>query len=529
MPKASPAALLLVLISVGTGVGVFVSQQPPGSPPVQGQVPVIESSTPSAPSQDRPSPPPSLLAPFEAPPALPSEPVPAGLAQGGPEDYKAQIQLLEGQVEYLQGQVNALQDENAALLQKLGTLGMKGAPKMEPMQEDDVAPDFVGMGIEMMRFRNLQALPVPTTPVTQAEVERVILSWMRKQQPDDEGPRFALALNALGWIDKPVDPLPLRAALWARQLGGWYDAESGTLMVTDKNPEPGKPAPDRPLAIAFGQLLREYGGTLFPEEHKAPLSTDERLARESLLAGDAGLTRFLFSLQNPAAAPASDLPAEDPDHPLNEVAMPVFLKELALFPFRPGFEFAQTLHSAGSFPQLNAAYSRPPQSCAEVIETERYLENNPLPSTQPQFASLKIADTEPYWDDSLGRFAIYTTLRTYNSDEEAGRGARGWQSDRLLAYASPDHPRDHAAWQTLWLTPADASAFFKAMRNCLLQRYDVKAATDTADEVAFQVQDRSIRLLRNRTGQGVLLIDAATEAFASALRTGLDAVSKTAP
>ncbi|MES2507513.1 MAG: hypothetical protein V4599_12480 [Verrucomicrobiota bacterium] len=503
MLKASPAALLLVLIGVGAGVSVFLSQKPAPKP-----VPVA-----AAPRKD-------LL---ELPKTQPNE------SPEEQEDLPAQIKLLEGQVEYLQGQVSTLQEENTQLLQKLGTLGMKGAPKMEPVMVDEDPPDYVGMGIELMKFRKLQALPIPTTGVSQAEVERAILAWLRQQQPDDEGPRFGLALTALGWIEKPVDPLPLRAALWARQLGGWYDEGSGTLLVTEENPIPGKPVPDRPMAIAFGQLLRQYGSTLFPKDRTEPLTTDERLARESLLAGDAGLTRFLFSLQNPEAAPKSDLPAEDPDHPLNEVAMPVFLKELALFPFRPGFEFAQTLHSAGEFGQLNAAYSRPPRDCAEIIEVERYLDNSGLPSSRPQFASTRVGDSEPYWDDSLGRFAVFNALRTYNSDEDSGQAARGWQSDRLLAYAAPDHPRDHAAWQTQWLTPAQAEAFFKAMRNCLLQRYDAEPVKDTAEEVMLAVGGRTVQLLRNRQGQGVLLVDAATAEFAQALRSTLDSVSKAAP
>ncbi|MEN3941657.1 hypothetical protein WJU23_10225 [Prosthecobacter sp. SYSU 5D2] len=490
MPKLPPAVLLLILVFAGLGAGVFVSK-PPGKSALTVETELAAEA----------------------------------------DDLPAQITLLEGQVEYLQGQVNALQEENSMLLQKLGTLGMKGIPLMDPVagpEGDDVEPDYVGMGIELMKFRKLQALPTPTVGATQTEVETAILAWLRKQQPEDEGPRFALALTALGWIDKPVDPLPLRAALWARQLGGWYDQDSGTLLITEENPVPGKPAPDRPLAIAFGQLLREFGGTLFPEERKEPLTTDERLARESLLAGDAGLTRFLYSLQNPQASPKSDLPAEDPDHPLNEIQIPVFLKELAMFPFRPGFEFAQTLHSAGDFAQLDAAYSRPPRDCAEIIEVERYLDNSALPPSRPQFPSLTVAGNEPYWDDSLGRFAIFNALRTYNSDEDAGQAARGWQSDRLLAYAAPDHPRDHAAWQTQWLTPEHATAFFKAMRNCLLQRYDVKAATDTPEELVLDAQGRHIRLLRNRNGQGVLLLDAATADFVKNLRTTLDGDSKAA-
>ncbi|MCX6857529.1 MAG: hypothetical protein NTV80_21810, partial [Verrucomicrobia bacterium] len=338
-----------------------------------------------------------------------------------PEDLGKQIVLLEGQVEYLQGQVGALQEENAQLLQKLGTLGMKGVAQTTPAMPTDDPPDFVGMGLDMMKFRQLKALPIPTTGASQADIEKAILLWLRKQQPRDEAPRFALALTALGWIDKPIDPLPLRAAMLARQLGGWYSAESGTLLISDDKPAPGLPAPDRPLALAFGQLLREYGSTLFPEGIKQTLTTDERLARESLIAGDATLTRFLFSIQNPIPQSSNDLPADDPDHPLNQVPMPVYLKELGLFPFSRGFEFSQSLHSAGNFAQLNAAYSSPPTACAEVIEPERFLDANRLPPAPVEMPTLEIDKTEPYWDDRLGRFATFTALRTYNSDEEAGQ------------------------------------------------------------------------------------------------------------
>lgn len=475
MLKLSPALLLLLLILGGSGIGWWIYHQP--------------------------APPPAMKDGSE------------------PEDLRKQVTLLEGQVEYLQGQVGALQQENAQLLQKLGTLGMKGAAKMDPAPPlaNDEPPDFVGMGLEMMKFRKLKALPIPTTGTSTAEVERVILQWLRKQQPADEAPRFALALTALGWIEKPVDPLPLRAAVLARQIGGWYDPASGTLLVSDDKPSPGLPAPDRPLAIAFGQLLREYGHTLFPEESKQPMTTDERIAREALIAGDAGLTRFLFGIQNPIPQSPNDLPADDPDHPLNQVPMPAYLRELAMFPFSRGFEFSQALHSAGDYAQMNNAYSRPPTSCAEVIDPERFLDATRLPPAPVTLSSTEIEKTQPYWDDRLGRFATFVALRAYNSDEEAGKAARGWKGDRLLAYAAPDAARDHAAWQTLWLTAADAMAFFKGMRSCLTQRYDTKLGVDTPDRIALEAQGRQVRLIMNRDGLGVLLIDAATPAFAEAL------------
>mgnify|MGYP000911174725 CR=1 FL=1 len=492
MPKSSPAILLLVLTLAGAGAGVWLATKPVNQSP------------------------------------LPAGPLPA-IAQNSPaEDLPAQIRLLEGQIEYLQGQNAALEEENEQLRRRIAEAGGKGMPKMDAAT-GGTTPDFEGLTLDLMRHRQLKALPLPTTPATLRDVEDRILAWLRARQPGDEALRFALALTALGWIEQPVDPLPLRAALLARQLGGWFDTRTGLLHLVEADPASGQPAPDHPLAIAFGQVLREYGATLFPPGR--PLSTDALLARESLLAGDAGLTRFLLSLQNTAAQAPPSIPGEDPDHPLNQVPMPVFLKELAFFPFHRGFEFAQSLHSADGFPQLDAAYSRPPASSAEIIQPALYLESPPVSadaapaSARP--AAPELEGSAPYWDDSLGRFAAFTALRAHNSDDTAGAAAKGLVSDRLLAYAAPEHPRDHAVWHTTLTDPAAADAFFKAMRAALISRYDVKAATDAPEKLILHDRNRRIHL--SRAGAQVLLVDAAGENAARALQAAFPAPKEGAP
>jgi hypothetical protein len=340
-----------------------------------------------------------------------------------------------------------------------------------------------------------------------------ILAWLKRQQPNDEAKKLTRGLAALGWIPEAIDPLPMRAALLARQLGGWYDEETET-MFTIEPATASAPSvvSNEPLAIAFGQLLREYGSTLFQPQH-GPLTTDMRLARESLISGDAALTRFLHSLQNPASAPKDDLPAEDPDHPLNQVPLPVYLKELALFPFNRGFDFAQTLHSAGNYAQLNAAYSRPPISTAEVIEPEVYLDPERSAPLEITLDDVKLGGAMPFLDDRLGKFACVTALRTHNNDEDAALGARGLVADRLLAWAADGGAkRDHAAWQTLFMDKSSADAFYKAMLNSLQQRYETKG------EAEFTAQGRFVSLLQNRSDAGVVLIDAASEQARAAMK-----------
>jgi hypothetical protein len=349
--------------------------------------------------------------------------------------------------------------------------------------------------------------------VSQEEVEMAILAWLKRQQPNDEAKNLTRGLAALGWIPEAVDPLPLRAALLARLLGGWYDVETETMFTVEPETATGPAVvSNEPLGIAFGQLLREYGSTLFQPQH-GPLTTDMRLAREALISGDASLTRFLHSLQNPSSAPKDDLPTEDPDHPLNQVPMPVFLRELALFPFSRGFDFAQTLHSAGNFPQLNAAYSRPPVNTAEVIEPEVYLDPERPAPVEITLDDVKLGGVAPFLDDRLGKFVCATALRTYNNDEDAGMGTRGLVADRFLAWAAESGAkRDHAAWQTLFMDKASADAFHKAMLNSLKQRYNTKG------EAEFTAQGRFVSLMRNRGDAGVVLMDAASEEARTAMK-----------
>jgi len=490
--KPTPAILLLILLSLGGAAALYLAgMKPEATPPLAVKAEPAKKSTPVG-KRDVPVEEVALV-----------------------EDLKKQIVLLEGQIEYLQGQNDVLKDENAQLIQKLGMLGVKDAQKMTatPVKDEDVAPDFVGMGLDMMKMRKLHALPLVTTKVSQEEVEAVILVWLKRQQPNDEAKKLARGLATLGWIPEAVDPLPLRAALLARQLGGWYDAESETMFTIDPTTASGpEVTTNEPMGIAFGQLLREYGSTLFQPQH-GPLKTDMRLARESLIAGDAGLTRFLFSLQNPAAAPKDELPSEDPDHPLNQVPMPAYLRELALFPFSRGFEFAQTLHSAGNFPQLNAAYSRPPISTAEVIEPEVYLDPERPAPVEITLGDVKLKGALPFLDDSLGKFACVTALRMHNNDGDSALGARGLVADRLLVWAADGGAkRDHAAWQTVFMDKSTADAFYKAMLNSLRETYK------TSGENEFTAQGRHVSLLRNRGDAGVVLLETASEEARAALK-----------
>jgi hypothetical protein len=436
-------------------------------------------------------------------------------AKGGDQ----QMKILQDQVEYLQTQVEALQKENSQLIDKLGSL-QQGTPAPnspcapQKMTATGETPDFVGIGIEIVRTRTLEEIPLPTVMVELSEVEKRIAKWLGTHYPRGHGVQQGRALASLGAIPAPVNTIALKAAFLSHQLGGWYDTDDQTLYVAKgfRTPD-GK---ENALALSYGHLFKHFGQGLFPDDAK-PTTLDARLARESLLAGDAGLTRFLHAMQNPQKGGGGGV-GEDPDDPSRSVPIPNFLREVELLPFSMGFDFVQALHSIGDWEQVNAAYKRPPIASAEVLNPEVYLRETPFTLLPLSEENEGLMGKAPLWSDTLGPLATVLFLKQHVAEPVAAETAPGWANDRLLTYVSDSESRDHAVWRTLWQDSNAADAFFSAMRESLKSRYRgaKTPANVPADVYQIELPGHVVMLKRTHGGNGVLYIDAVDAKFAQA-------------
>ena len=466
-----------------------------------------------------PSSSPDIIASTEQAPA--SNPLfPAGAIKPAATGDKAEIARLEEMVSHLEDQVKALTEENSALIQKLGSLGMKQnaattVPTEPPGNTDDA--DYVGLGSQLLKMRELQELPIATITSTEEEVKAVILAWLRKIHQPNHGQREGDALYALGLIPDTVDTLPARAALLARQLTGWYNAETNTLQVIPPHKEPGGTliTTDPSMAIAYGNLLHHFAENLFGKDY-ATLTSDERQARHALIGGDAALTRFLRELSNPSAANPDALPPDDPDHPLNQIVVPDYLRQREVFPLLAGFEFAQTLHSISGWGQVSAAYKRQPESTAEIMDTERYLGDTRLPPTPVHLEKTIVKGVEPMWDDRLGQHTLMLFLRRYIEPEAAEAAATKWRGDRFIAYPSVpgSSQRGHAFWRIVTNSPEDASALIQAMQTVIRHHYE------QPDEAPFPFTtkegNRTLHLTQDKAS--ITLTDTGSQEMAVALQ-----------
>lgn len=511
MPRS--VILFFVLAAAGIVAGVALSrragektitpvaQQPVPAPDLAGAASAI-----------------SALAPNDAPKAG------ASLAQN------PQVKVLQDQIAYLEQQVRALQKENSQLIDKLASLTRKPdapfpattlpSPPCNPGNPTPQAeaPDFVGIGIELLRLRGIQDIPIPTVSVPRAEVEKRIVKWLATQVTAEHGKLQGRALAALGAIPEAVDTIALKASFLSHQIGGWYDPAEQTLFLARQEGEgtgerEKEKEKENALALSYGCLLKHFGPALYPKNSKVA-TLDARLSRDCLIAGDAALMRFLHALQNPKEGGGGGV-GEDPDDPSRAVPIPNFLRELELLPFAVGFDFMQAMHSIGEWDQVNATYHRPPIAGVEALDAQVYLSETPFTPRRIEFADVSVNGATPFWQDTLGAMATVVLLKQRVPEALAADTAPGWANDRLLAYGAGDKTRGNVVWQSLWRDSDAADAFFSTLRQWLQGRY--KNATQPAQSPAgvFRIEngERFVHLQRTHNGTGVILVDAAEAEF----------------
>jgi hypothetical protein len=508
-----PRSLVLLFVLVAAGVFVGVSLDKRASAP-RAKLPAAAPTPAAAPDLSSAASAIATLAPK------------SGAESERIATRDSQIKILQDQVSYLEQQVKALQKENSQLIDKLASLTQKpdgslpstvvAAPTGDagkPSNPDD-EPDFVGIGIELVKLRGIKDIPTPTMSVPRAEVEKHITKWLATQFAPEHGKLQGRALAALGVIPDPVDTVALKAAFLSHQVGGWYDPADQTLYLAQRDEEGITPgSKENALALSYGSLMKRFGSQLYPPDARVT-TLDARLARDSIISGDAALLRFLHALQNPKTGGGGGV-GEDPDDPSRAVPIPNFLRELELLPFTVGFDFVQAMHSIGEWEQVNATYRRPPIAGAEALDSRVYLAEHRFALRPIDLGDMKVKGSEPFWQDTLGPIATVVLLKQRVPQAIASDTAPGWANDKLLAYDAGDKSRGHVVWQTLWRDSDAADAFFSAARQWLQGRYKEGKQPAQAPAGVFQLHtsERFTHLQRTHGGKGVILVDGADAAF----------------
>ncbi len=405
--------------------------------------------------------------------------------------------------------------EHTAALEKLqrenDDLRRQLAEALEAAKPPPTAPEVAE------RVRASRELAFARVPEYVAVPSEEILSRLAAQAtagltPEVVQTRVRAAL-AMGFVDSEFDYAAAVANLAQNRPGGFYDESSGRFYYQS----------DSSLARADSREL--FAGALLPvliaqnfaaaSPAPEPDNDDALLARLSLFRGDASFSRVRFTLSDRARAnfDKGQAPAPPP-----VPTAPQYLTETWKWSEDAGNLFVQELHQKGGLAAVNAAYSRPPRSSAEILHMqELYFAPLPFDPVKVSFPDTSVNGVPALFSNVAGEAGAFFLARKYFAVDEAEAATAGWAGDRYVVWPGPAEHGDHVLWRSVWITEKDAEEFFAAQRTSLMSRHLIPWQKEyDAVPNQFRVDDphRIIRLRRD--GRTVTLLSATDPAFAKA-------------
>ncbi|MCZ6567547.1 MAG: hypothetical protein O6923_04520, partial [Actinobacteria bacterium] len=271
-------------------------------------------------------------------------------------------------------------------------------------------------------------LPPNITVVTDAELEARVREAIGEEAEDF--PADGALYKLLGLMDQEADLEKLLLDLYGAQVAGFYDGETGEIVVPARQ--------DGLTLLQQGTMLHELIHALtdqhfgFDAHFQAMLDEerlDEATAYHALIEGDATLAQVMWagslSQQELGRFFAESL---DVDNSSLD-AVPQFISDSLLFPYDAGLGFVQELFAAGEWNAVNDAYSTFPDlpgSSEQVITPADYQRDLPLVVELP---SITINGYNLERTSVWGEEGFRTMIDQVLGESKGAKAADGWGGD----------------------------------------------------------------------------------------------------
>jgi len=288
------------------------------------------------------------------------------------------------------------------------------------------------------------------------------------------------AYKRLGMIPDTLKLQPFLTSLLEEQIVGYYDPHTKVLYVVDGAPK------DMAGITITHELVHALQDQYIALDSVQKIRDDnDRLsAAQSVFEGQAVYEQISIMLGGSNIA--INLPGGwDRIREMireNQASMPIFaaapkvIQETLIFPYLSGAEFYRNFkeRKPGSI-----VYNDMPVSTEQIIHPVAFFVNKDSP-TRVSLGSLTNA-TKVYEND-LGEFETRLFLFQHLNDQnEAVRGATGWDGDR---YAVVNTPQGQGiVWLTVWDSAVEAGEFFHMASEAIEKRFSTKIAAGSTDLV----------------------------------------------
>ncbi len=301
-------------------------------------------------------------------------------------------------------------------------------PGIESLPQE-VQDDLLALVRTTEEIRGLRFIEAPIISVVSSEE----LEARVRQQIEDESEDFPAdqaLYKLLGLLDDEVDLATLLIDLYGEQVAGFYDGETGEMVV-----------PIRAEGFSVVQratMVHELTHSLTDQHfdfHGAYMSMidndrlDEASAYQALIEGDASMTELLY-IQTLSQRELGEFFAEALDIDSSAlVAAPAFIRDSLIFPYDSGLAWVQQHYLRDQWETVNEAYSTLPSlpgSTEQIITPADYQRDLPtrVVVEPPSLAGYEL-ERESVW----GEFGFRVMLNQVLSEDVAVDAADGWGGD----------------------------------------------------------------------------------------------------
>jgi hypothetical protein len=258
--------------------------------------------------------------------------------------------------------------------------------------------------VETIRGLEFTTLPEPVFLSQDAIADRI--EEMLEDYTEEEADADRRILALLGAVPADADLRALLRTALGEQVAGFYDKETGELVVASDDEELG--------AFAEVALAHELAHALVDQVIGLPRlddveagAEDAALAAQALVEGDATLVMLRYVQGVMSREAQAELLREQMEAGLDPGALdalPHYLRASLIFPYEEGLAFVARLHGAGGWSRVDEALRKLPRTTLEIMRPELYLdgaaplrevevtESLPEPWTQESRRSFGAAD-----------------------------------------------------------------------------------------------------------------------------------------
>lgn len=278
--------------------------------------------------------------------------------------------------------------------------------------------------IRALRFQE----PPTIVIVTEQELEDRV-----RQQIEDEAEDFPAdeaLYKLLGLLDAEVDLQSLLTELYGEQVAGYYDGETGELVVPMRE--------EGFSVVQRGTMIHELTHSLtddqldFHTSYTAMLDEDrldEASAYQALIEGDASMAELLY-LQTLSQEELGEFFSEalDVDTAALDSA-PQFIQDSLIFPYDSGLAWVQAHYLQDQWTTVNEAYAEMPGlpgSTEQIITPSDYERDLPrtFEATAPSVPGYEL-ERESVW----GEFGFRIMIDQILGEDVGVDAADGWGGD----------------------------------------------------------------------------------------------------